>query len=210
MGLKVPYLPSLTSASTGSEIRSALSTISLQPLAMVNWKEYYYVPKVGFKIAYTDESILLYYEVSEKHIRAAYLHSNEPVYRDSCVEFFISFDGSNYYNFEFNCIGTMLLAYGNEQVDQRKLASPDEISNIYRDTNICSAPDGVTWNLTANIPFKIFKEDDVQSLKGKECSANFYKCGDDLPIPHFLSWTAINHPKPNFHLPAFFGTLRFL
>lgn len=210
MGLKVPYLPSLSSSSTGSVIRSTLSTISLQPLAMVNWKEYYYVPKVGFKIAYTDESILLYYEVFEKHIRAAYLHSNEPVYRDSCVEFFISFDGGNYYNFEFNCIGTVLLGYGTEQVDNRELASPDEISNIYRDTNIYSAPHGVKWDLTANIPFKMFKEAGISSLKGKECSANFYKCGDDLPIPHFLSWSAIDHPKPNFHLPAFFGTLRFL
>lgn len=209
MSLKVPFLPLLDSTTTGSTIRSAFSTIQEQAIAMVNWKEYYYVPKVSFKIAYTTESILLYYEVIEKHIRAAYLSSNEPVYKDSCVEFFVSFDGSNYYNFEFNCIGTVLLGYGSQHHGERKLASLDQINNIYRDTQIHAAPNSVNWNLAANIPFNVFKEERISSLKGRECSANFYKCGDDLPIPHFLSWTAIESPKPNFHLPAFFGKLHF-
>lgn len=209
MSIEIPYISSLDSTSTGNAIRLALVDSEAHTIASVNWKEYYYVPKVTFKIAFTDESILLNYEVFEKHIRATYLHSNEPVYKDSCVEFFISFDGSNYYNFEFNCIGTMLLAYGSQIMEKRQLASHDQIGSIYRDANIHAAPNGVQWDLAVNIPFSVFKEDHIQSLKGTECRANFYKCGDDLPIPHFLSWTAIDYPKPNFHLPAFFGKLRF-
>jgi hypothetical protein len=46
-------------------------------------------------------------------------------------------------------------------------------------------------------------------LKGKTCRANFYKCGDDLPEPHFLSWNNIIADKPDFHLPQYFGTLTF-
>ncbi|MCL4637439.1 MULTISPECIES: carbohydrate-binding family 9-like protein [Olivibacter] len=209
MSLEVPYIPSLDSTATGKAIRSVFSMMEAHAIASLNWKEYYYVPKVSFKIAYTDESILLYYEVFEKHIRAAYLHNNEPVYRDSCVEFFISFDGSNYYNFEFNCIGTMLSAYGSQIMEKRQLASQDRIGSIYRDTNIHATPNGVQWDLVANIPFSVFKEDSINSLKARECLANFYKCGDDLPIPHFLSWAPIDNPKPNFHLPAFFGKLHF-
>lgn len=40
-------------------------------------------------------------------------------------------------------------------------------------------------------------------------NANFYKCGDKLQTPHFLSWNPINLEKPNFHCPEFFGTLNF-
>ena len=37
----------------------------------------------------------------------------------------------------------------------------------------------------------------------------FYKCGDKLQTPHFLSWNPIDLPKPDFHCPAFFGLLQF-
>jgi hypothetical protein len=46
-------------------------------------------------------------------------------------------------------------------------------------------------------------------MKGKKCRANFYKCGDDLPEPHFLAWNMINTEEPDFHRPEFFGTLEF-
>ncbi|MCB0276848.1 MAG: diguanylate cyclase, partial [Calditrichaeota bacterium] len=26
---------------------------------------------------------------------------------------------------------------------------------------------------------------------------------------HWLTWAPVEHPKPNFHLPEFFGTLVF-
>ena len=42
-----------------------------------------------------------------------------------------------------------------------------------------------------------------------EIIANFYKCGDKLQTPHFLSWNPIDLEKPNFHCPEFFGMLRF-
>ena len=37
--------------------------------------------------------------------------------------------------------------------------------------------------------------------------ANFYKCGDLTAHTHFLSWSPIDAPKPDFHRPDFFGTL---
>ena len=43
----------------------------------------------------------------------------------------------------------------------------------------------------------------------KEIKANFYKCGDELQTPHFLSWNPIQIEQPDFHRPDFFGTLEF-
>jgi hypothetical protein len=39
--------------------------------------------------------------------------------------------------------------------------------------------------------------------------ANFYKCGDELPTPHFLSWNPIEWKEPSFHRPEQFGKLIF-
>lgn len=46
-------------------------------------------------------------------------------------------------------------------------------------------------------------------LDGKTMKGNFYKCGDKLQTPHFLSWSPIGLERPMFHCPAFFGTLSF-
>ncbi|RYZ48127.1 MAG: hypothetical protein EOO14_22575, partial [Chitinophagaceae bacterium] len=66
-------------------------------------------PVVQFAIAYGENGIYLQYDVEEDFIRAENGRVNDPVYQDSCVEFFISLDGGDtYYNFEFNSIGTVL------------------------------------------------------------------------------------------------------
>jgi hypothetical protein len=68
----------------------------------------------------------------------------------------------------------------------------------------------VNWELTVVIPFEVFMYDSLSSLQGRRCTANFYKCGDCLPEPHFLSWSEIKSNKPDFHLPEYFGALHFI
>ncbi|MCF6356434.1 MAG: hypothetical protein L3J54_01390 [Draconibacterium sp.] len=48
--------------------------------------------------------------MNEKNILAREPRTNGEVYKDSTVEFFISVDEKNYYNFEFSCIGVTHLA----------------------------------------------------------------------------------------------------
>ncbi|MCF0164164.1 MAG: hypothetical protein HUJ92_02685, partial [Bacteroidales bacterium] len=50
---------------------------------------------------------------------------------------------------------------------------------------------------------------DAKSLKGAQMTANFYKCGDDTAVPHFLSWNPIPIEKPSFHRPDHFGKIIF-
>jgi hypothetical protein len=69
--------------------------------------------------------------------------------------------------------------------------------------------DDTTWEVALIIPYAAFFKHQIQSLDGKEIKANFYKCGDELQTPHFLSWNPIKIEKPDFHRPDFFGTLEF-
>ena len=189
-----------------------LDTLSKHKIANVPWKEFSYRPDVSFAISYTDESILLKYYVSETSFKAIYNNSNEPVYRDSCVEFFVAFDDEGYYNLEFNAIGTCLASYGKERSERKSLPA-ETIDRIKYHSSIRSENSDeklVSWELTLVIPFDIFKFHTVTTLKNKECRANFYKCGDDLPEPHFLSWNNIISTTPDFHLPEFFGQARFI
>ena len=132
------------------------------------------------------------------------------MYQDSCVEFFVSFnDEKAYYNFEFNCIGTTHVGYG-ENKESRELLRNDLISQIKYQCVINNQQGrGIHWELTVVIPFALFCYNKLSTLGGQFCKANFYKCGDHLPIPHFVSWTNIDSDEPNFHLPEFFGSLKF-
>jgi hypothetical protein len=65
------------------------------------------------------------------------------------------------------------------------------------------------WTLTLAIPVEVFALAGDAPLRGRKMRANFYKCGDLLPRPHFLSWSEIKTTKPNFHTPEWFGELIF-
>jgi len=42
-----------------------------------------------------------------------------------------------------------------------------------------------------------------------EWRVNFYKCADDTSHPHWLTWSPVDLPEPNFHHPQSFGILQF-
>mgnify|MGYP003574996868 CR=1 FL=1 len=178
------------------------------------WKEYPYKPDASFSILYTDDSILLKYFVKEKDINAVHTEINSSVHKDTCVEFFIAFDDDKeYYNLEFNCAGTCHAAYG-EGRNGRQLLPVDVIQKISYLSTIKNGTkkddEDFEWELTLAIPFSVFQSHKIQSLHERKCRANFYKCGDDLPEPHFLCWNDIKAVSPDFHLPEFFGEAWFV
>lgn len=188
--------------------------IEFQPIHTVNWADYPYRPSVSFRIAYTDDALLLHYKVKEETARARYGGDNEAVWTDSCVEFFLSpEEDSIYYNLETNCIGTALLGGGSGR-ENREHASPSVMKEILRWAGLGHQPfeertGGVEWEVALVIPNTVFFKHQISSFAGKTIRANFYKCGDELRTPHFLSWNPIQLEKPNFHCPEFFGTLLF-
>lgn len=179
----------------------------------VNWKDFSYKPEVRFAVAYSDNELFIKYFVTEEYAKAEKTADNENVYEDSCVEFFVlPAHGGPYFNFEFNAIGTCLMGEGFGRSD-RKRADPAIISKIRRLPSAGTKPfyeksGTFNWTLTVAIPFEIFVNDKTGELKRAGFRANFYKCGDKLTKPHYLSWNEIDTLKPDFHRPEFFGELR--
>src|SRR4030095_15667953 len=210
--ISVPALSCVTRGSSIHEISSILDQEEYHTIERMPWALFPYKPEVSFSIAYTDDCILLKYYVQEKAIRVVHNEDNTPVHEDSCVEFFIAFDDDQeYYNLEFNCGGTCLVGYGKNS--ERQLIRQEIIRKIRRQSVIQCLADkehSMNWELTLVIPLEIFVHRPISHLKGKHCRANFYKCGDLLPEPHFLAWKNIDYESPNFHLPQFFGAMHFI
>jgi len=208
--LKIPYVDV---SADKTELSNLFEELPFHSINQVSWNSYPYQPQVFFKIAYTDEAILLKYEVEEKYLRINSFQSNDPVYEDSCVEFFISFQPDLYYNLEFNSLGIALIGYGGADKSTRERLPNSLIEKIKSFSCIQSNTEreGVKWGLSLYIPFEVFYKDeiDAKTIRGYKASANFYKCGDLLPEPHFVSWKRIDAPDPNFHLPEFFGEVEF-
>jgi hypothetical protein len=179
----------------------------------VSWKEFPYKPRVEFRVGHAGNLILLKFDVSEKAICAEETSINGKVHLDSCVEFFISLDGFNYYNFEFNCIGTPHVGWGNSRQNRQHLPI-EAVEKILIRSSLGNEPFALrtghfTWELCVLIPADCFIHDPDISFEGLSGNCNFYKCGDHLPEPHFLSWTPVGAPQPDFHRPDFFGKIDF-
>lgn len=174
------------------------------------WKQEFPVnPEAKFQIAYDSQSIILHYEITEEFVKAQYIRPNENIWEDSCVEFFISFDqGKTYYNAEFNVLGTGLIGYGSSDKENRNRLTAEDILKVNTFTQVKNINGIKTWNIILTYPFSLFAMTSEQ-LSGSSATANFYKCGDSLPNPHFVAWNNIDFPKPNFHLPEFFGKINF-
>ena len=183
------------------------------PINTINWNSFAYVPQVNFRIAHLNNNILLKFYVIEKAILAQETQINGSVYKDSCVEFFISLDGKNYYNFEFNCIGTIHLAYGSGRKN-RKFVSPEIIKNIEIKSTLGNRAfkekkGSFEWEMMIRIPIKSFSFDSIKTFNKLKATANLYKCGDDTSDPHYLSWNPIKTENPDFHRPEYFGEVLF-
>ena len=82
-----------------------------QAIDIVNWNEYPYCPITSVDVAADHTHLFLRYFVRGEGVKAAFTEDNDAVWQDSCVEaFFWAPDGEGYFNFEMNCIATLLAA----------------------------------------------------------------------------------------------------
>ena len=190
------------------------SLAEFQVIETINWSDFSYKPEVKFKIAYCQDQILLKYYVHEESIRAMETRVNGDVYKDSCVEFFISTNGNEtYYNFEFNCIGISHVGYGPARTS-RALIDPEILKLIKVRSSLGNQAfeektGGHQWEMMIVIPKVCLIHDKDIVLKGLKANANFYKCGDETSQPHFVTWNPIGTETPDYHQPAYFGELSF-
>lgn len=181
-------------------------------ISALNWIEKFpYKTFCKAKIAWNENGIYLIFHVKEQQTLAQETEIHGTVCNDSCVEFFVSFDNcKTYYNFEFNAIGSIHACYRAKDLSFKTVLSDEIIRKItilssfekFKAINVTDSD----WKIKIHIPVEIINS---KHFFEAECFGNFYKCGDKLNEPHYLSWNEIHSEKPNFHLPEFFGKLEF-
>ncbi len=197
-----------------ARIDRAFGLTEPQAVACCNWpQEYPYAPRVTFRMFHTGTRLYVRFEVEEECTMAAVAEDQGPVWTDSCCELFLAPDDGGYYNFETNCIGTMLLAFRRERNDPR-YAPPEVMRSVTRTTTLPRTPfaerrGASAWSLTLRIPPSALFLHGVTRWDGFRGRMNCYKCGDALSRPHFLSWSPVTAPQPDFHRPEQFAGVRF-
>lgn len=176
-------------------------------------------PKTEVKLRYDENNIYVIFKVADKYIKAVAKETNGRVWEDSCVEFFFSpgpDTDRGYFNFEANCKGFFLFQYHLNNGEINEFVSTGDCDKI----NIAHSLkrnaeqeiiEPLEWIIEYTIPFAMLaKYMKVEKpAKGVSWRANFYKCADKTSHPHWLTWAKVDHPKPKFHLPEFFGRLDF-
>jgi len=197
-----------------ADVRRCLETQTVENrIDRINWPAFPYKPDVRFRIGHIKTEIWLLFAVTEARIRAVETHTHGEVYKDSCVEFFLSFDRKNYYNFECNCIGTPHLAYGPGRANRTFIPLP-LMKRLAVESSLGREPfeereGNVSWTLTVRLPVSLFAFDALSSFDGVSATANFYKIGSGLSVQHYLSWSPVRTPAPDYHCPEFFSGIRF-
>ncbi len=209
--LSVPCIPLLNSNDLGEAMKLLHEHGTIRTVETLNWKEQYpYRPLTAFSIAHSATHLFIDFFVRCNYLRAVNTENNSSVHQDSCVEVFIAPKGNTpYYNFEFNCIGTIHAACRTDRNNGTPLTD-EQLARITRLPSCGVKPfnemEGIfTWNLVVAIPLDIMGV--VYENKPLRMRANFYKCADLTSTPHFLSWAPISTPTPDFHRPEFFGDI---
>lgn len=192
------------------EISLLLDKFSRHTLNNHSWPEIPTNCTTDFRIAHSGQEIFVQFTVQHDFFQSSIREINTEVHLDNCVEFFLSFDNKqSYYNIEFNCLGTGKMAYGTA-TGTRTLIDPVQVQKISTWSSLQQENAVFNWQMVWRIPLEVFSFHQLESLEGINADGNFYKCGDALPEPHYLSWNKIVAAAPDFHQPAYFGGLQFL
>jgi hypothetical protein len=203
----------VTSLNTGlvnnfDDISAIMDQLPRHGLFNNSWPQYKTVCTTDFSIAHTYKEIMIKFYILNDHFGSKIRNLNGDVHQDNCVEFFVSFDGGQaYYNIEFNCLGIGKMAFGKK--GEREFLPPNIIRTIRKWVRSDIINKMFDWEIILCIPATAFIYHKVNLKKQLSCSGNFYKCGDGLPEPHYLTWNIVEGSKPDFHRPDHFGEIIF-
>ena len=176
-------------------------------------------PDTRVKIAHDENTLFLMFRVKDQYVRAVAGEDQGHVWEDSCVEFFFTPGpdiARGYFNLEMNCGGTLLLHFQPGGGGDRVVLPRSQCGKIIRVASLPKIIDPeiqtpVEWRLAYALPLDILSDYCPVDRPGPgvQWRGNFYKCGDKTSHPHWLTWAPVDFPRPNFHLPQFFGSLVF-
>lgn len=178
-------------------------------------------PEVNFALLHDAKNLYLHFNVEDRFVRVVHSGLQVPVYKDSCVEFFVKpKTDRGYFNFELNAGGSMLLDYIEDPTRTKQgfkkattlpaeLCTKVDIIHSLPRTVEPEIKEPLSWSLSVKIPFAVMEPftGPLPCNSGTTWRGNFYKCADETSHPHWLSWSPVK--ELNFHAPECFGELRF-
>lgn len=178
-------------------------------------------PQVEAKMMYDNDNVYVIFRVKDRYVHSVVQEYNGNVSGDACVEFFFAPDShfpERYFNLEINAGGTPLLFYILPPYPKEKYTKldPEDIKQIEIAHSLPKVvdpeiKDPITWTIEYRIPLSMLEKfsNVTRPAPGIIWKANFYKTASQSSNPHWITWAVVDNPKPNFHLPQFFGTLKF-
>lgn len=169
-----------------------------------------YIPEVYVRLSYDNDGFNVKFTVMESEPLCEKTENFSDIHEDSCVEFFAKFDPENskrYMNFEVNAIGTVkaMIRYSREDFER---LSPDDIEQLDIKTEIFENYWTVSYKVKAGLLERMYSGFSMEKCKYIE--ANFYKCGNNTKIKHYLSVFDVGCEKPDFHRPEYFGRINLV
>lgn len=162
----------------------------------------------GPSAALDGESLYLHLWCQEDNRdKPRYLHDNEPVYTDSCLEAFLACypqRSEEYVNFEVNRAGAMLMQRGTGRADRVFLTASEFPGVPFPKAEAFEHETG--WGVRICVPMRFLQTlygadslPDLAAMRG-----NFYKCSEIPDREHYACWAPIQAPAPDFHRPECF------
>ncbi len=169
-----------------------------------------YRPPAYFKMGVVGDELVAILKCYEENPRAVYLNRDDPVYNDSCLEFFVApVEGRDeYINVEMNSKGTFLCEFGKGKYDRVFMSTLTDKAPLVEPFN-GEDGNGFFWGvkvtLTRAFLCDVYK---IDSISYTTVRANFYKCGDACETPHYLAFSPVTTLPPGFHNPECFATFK--
>jgi hypothetical protein len=195
---------------------------SVKPIELTNYMGQIpsFRPTVHAKMMYDEDNVYVIFLVNDCFVRSIIEEYNGPVSTEACVEFFFSPDTSlaeRYFNLEINAGGTPLMSYHNFQNKEYQAFSVEDLKKIEIAHSLPKKVDPeivtpIDWTVEFKLPLSVLEKFSsvLRPKPGVTWRANFYKTASKSSNPHYITWSLVENLVPNFHLPQFFGQLKFV
>lgn len=146
----------------------------------------------------------------EDNLRCECKKRDDPVYTDSCLEFFIApVEGDKrYMNFEVNPKGVYLSQIGEIRENRTFIKELTDLEPIIEPMTVEEGNDKA-WGCDILLPCDFISALYGTDFKIKECrmKGNFYKCADLSVSPHYGAHFPVSSAALGFHNPDCFGDI---
>lgn len=175
-----------------------------------NWNSSYQPHSYGYAGLLEGKGLLVRLCCQENDPLCTYTEPNSMVYKDSALEAFFQFNpthNNGYINLELNSAGILRAQFG-ETRDERQFFTKEQMQQCLIECGKEQNSQGQDiWWVQVLLPFSIIEYfyGPLALSEGTGLCCNFFKLSETKEIEHYASYSPIDYPVPNFHLPEFFA-----